>query len=49
MRQAVGKPSEPGRAVDAFAQQAGVVVVSRLFLDHVEIHPAHADLGAAEG
>ncbi len=38
---------EPGRAVDAFAQQVGVPVMARVLLDHVDIHPAHAHLRVA--
>src|SRR6185312_8851269 len=33
-----------GGAVDEFAQDVGVAVVLRVFLDHVEHHPAHVHL-----
>src|SRR3954468_11475054 len=41
------RASLPGGAVDRLAQQIGMTVVPRVFLDHVEVEPTHVALVAA--
>ena len=44
-----GRRSEPGAAVDALAEQVGMAVVPRVFLDHMDIYPAEGYLVTSLG